>query len=163
MSGINGFYNLDGRPPDPLLLRQMTEAIAHRGPDGIRHWIDGPVAFGHLMLQTIPESVHEKQPLTNADTTPAGMEGILPEMVRSRTLLAHPGGAFLQSLLSQHSELSGPAQFKQSLGPVQRYVNLNAVEADRKGVAVGLPDAGDSVWKALNLALWLESRNLQIG
>lgn len=93
----------------------------------------------------------------------AGMEGILPEMVRSRTLLAHPGGAFLQSLLSQHSELSGPAQFKQSLGPVQRYVNLNAVEADRKGVAVGLPDAGDSVWKALNLALWLESRNLQIG
>jgi len=69
MSGITGIYNLDGRPADPVFLRRMTEAVAHRGPDGIRHWIDGPIGLSHLMLQTTPESVHEEQPLTNRDAT----------------------------------------------------------------------------------------------
>jgi asparagine synthase (glutamine-hydrolysing) len=69
MSGITGICNLDGRPADHVLLRQMTEAVAHRGPDGIRYWIDGPIGLSHLMLQTTPESVHEEQPLTNRDAT----------------------------------------------------------------------------------------------
>lgn len=91
-----------------------------------------------------------------------GMHGILPEMVRGRTRLAHPGGAFMTSLLTQHPALLGPAQSKQALGPIQRYVNLNAVEVDRNRVAIGSQDAGDSVWQALNLALWLESKNLHV-
>jgi asparagine synthase (glutamine-hydrolysing) len=65
MSGIAGIYNLDGRPVDPTLLRRMTDAIFHRGPDGINHWINGSVGLGHCMLQTTPESLHENQPLTN--------------------------------------------------------------------------------------------------
>jgi asparagine synthase (glutamine-hydrolysing) len=65
MSGIAGIYNLDGRPVDPALLKRMTDAIAHRGPDGINHWINGPVGLGHCMLQTTPESLHETQPLTD--------------------------------------------------------------------------------------------------
>ena len=63
MSGIAGIYNLDGRPVDPTLLHRMTNAIAHRGPDGIHHWIDGSVGLGHCMLQTTPESLYEKQPV----------------------------------------------------------------------------------------------------
>jgi asparagine synthase (glutamine-hydrolysing) len=69
MSGIAGFYNLDGRPADELLLRRMTAAMAHRGADGIEHWIDGPIGLGHLMLRSIPESGNERQPLTNPDAT----------------------------------------------------------------------------------------------
>jgi asparagine synthase (glutamine-hydrolysing) len=65
MSGIAGIYNLDGRPVDPALPRRMTAAIAHRGPDGIHHWISGSVGLGHCMLQTTPESLHEHQPLLN--------------------------------------------------------------------------------------------------
>ena len=68
MSGIIGLYNLDGRPADQLLLERMARTITHRGPDGIRHWLDGSVGFGHLLLQTTPESAHEKQPLTNEDS-----------------------------------------------------------------------------------------------
>jgi len=68
MSGITGLYNLDGRPATDPILRRMTAAVAHRGPDGIRHWLAGPVGFGHLLLQTTPESAHEKQPLTNEDS-----------------------------------------------------------------------------------------------
>jgi asparagine synthase (glutamine-hydrolysing) len=62
MSGIAGVFNLDGRPVDPALLRRMTDIIAHRGPDGDGHWIDGPVGLGHRMLHTTPESLQEKQP-----------------------------------------------------------------------------------------------------
>src|SRR5450759_488270 len=64
MSGIAGICNLDGRPVDRMLLQRMTDVIAHRGPDGIGHWIDGSVGFGHLMLHTTPESLGEKQPLS---------------------------------------------------------------------------------------------------
>ena len=65
MSGIAGIFHLDGRPADPALLHRMTEAMAHRGPDGAGHWTDGPVALGHRMLWTTPEALQEKQPLTD--------------------------------------------------------------------------------------------------
>ena len=63
MSGIAVIYNLDGRPADGLLLDRMLSAIAHRGPDGMGRWIGGPVAIGHAMLHTTPESTRERQPL----------------------------------------------------------------------------------------------------
>jgi asparagine synthase (glutamine-hydrolysing) len=65
MSGIAGIYNFDGEPVDRVLLERMTSAIAHRGPDGIHHWVDGPVGMGHCMLQTTPESLYEQQPLSD--------------------------------------------------------------------------------------------------
>ncbi len=63
MSGIAVFYNLDGRPVDRILFERMLGAIGHRGPDGIGRWIEGPVALGHAMLRTTPESLQELQPL----------------------------------------------------------------------------------------------------
>ncbi len=63
MSGIAVICNLDGRPADGLLLDRMLSAIAHRGRDGIGRWIRGPVAIGHAMLRTTPESTREPQPL----------------------------------------------------------------------------------------------------
>ena len=57
MSGIAATYNFDGRPVDRALLNRMTQAIAHRGSDGVGHWIDGPVGLGHRQLCTTPESL----------------------------------------------------------------------------------------------------------
>ena len=88
------------------------------------------------------------------------MRGVLPEMVRSRTLVAHPGGAFMKSLLKQDPVLLAPEQFKQALGAAKGYVNLSAIEAEKNRVDDGLRDAGGPVWQALNLALWLRSRRL---
>ena len=65
MSGITGVCNFDGGPVNLDLLYRMTGAIAHRGPDHIGYWVNGAVGFGHSMLRTTPESVNEKQPLSD--------------------------------------------------------------------------------------------------
>ena len=67
MSGIVGIVHFDGKPVEPDQIEQMTAAIAYRGPDGITHWVDGPVAFGQCMLRTTPEALEETQPLANED------------------------------------------------------------------------------------------------
>jgi asparagine synthase (glutamine-hydrolysing) len=63
MSGIAAIFNLDGRPVEKLLITRMLDAIAHRGPDGYEIWCDGPVALGHRMFHTTPESLRDIQPL----------------------------------------------------------------------------------------------------
>lgn len=67
MSGIAGIIRFDGAPIEPGLVEKMTAAMAYRGPDGIRHWVKGSVALGQCMLHTTPESLEEKQPLSNED------------------------------------------------------------------------------------------------
>lgn len=69
MSGIAGIIHFDGAPVEPGLVEQMTAAMAYRGPDGINHWVKGPVALGQCMLRTTPESLEETQPLTNEDAS----------------------------------------------------------------------------------------------
>ncbi|MDQ6699262.1 MAG: asparagine synthetase B, partial [Acidobacteriota bacterium] len=66
MSGIAGIFIRNirgGETADLTLLTRMTDVIAERGPDEARHWHQGPVALGHRMLRTTPESLHERQPL----------------------------------------------------------------------------------------------------
>ena len=65
MSGIVGILNLNGSPVDSRLLTRMTDALAHRGPDGIGYWAKDGVGMGHLMFCTTPEAEYEKQPWTD--------------------------------------------------------------------------------------------------
>ena len=69
LSGICGIVHFDGRPVDPADLKRMTDAIVHRGPDGVGQRIGGPVGLAHLKLQTTPEAAHENQPLSNEEET----------------------------------------------------------------------------------------------
>lgn len=63
MCGIAGIVNLDGAPVSPPVLTKMTDAIAHRGPDGEGHWIDGAVGLGHRRLAIIDLSPLGRQPM----------------------------------------------------------------------------------------------------
>jgi asparagine synthase (glutamine-hydrolysing) len=71
MSGIAGIVHFDGRPVEREWLARMTDAIAHRGPDGVAHWFNGSVGLGHRhhdhleWLHTTPEARNERQPLTD--------------------------------------------------------------------------------------------------
>ena len=67
MSGIVGIYHLDGRPADRELLQRMSAAIAHRGKDDCGMWVNGRIGMAHRMFHTTPESLFEKQPLTDEE------------------------------------------------------------------------------------------------
>lgn len=65
MSGIVGIWHLDGRPVEEAVITRMSATLAHRGPDGEGQWVSGPVGLGHRLLYTTPESLREKQPVTD--------------------------------------------------------------------------------------------------
>jgi len=67
MCGIAGLLRLDGGPASPVVLRRMTEAIAHRGPDGEGFFTDGPVGLGHRRLAIIDLSPAGHQPMQTGD------------------------------------------------------------------------------------------------
>src|SRR5438045_9391516 len=67
MCGVAGLISLDGAPVSPAVLQRMTDAIAHRGPDGEGQWIDGGVAIGHRRLAIIDLSPAGQQPMVSAD------------------------------------------------------------------------------------------------
>jgi len=45
----------------------MTDAIAHRGPDGAGHVVDGAVGLGHRRLAILDLSPAGSQPMTTPD------------------------------------------------------------------------------------------------
>ena len=63
MCGITGLINLNGEPVSPVFLKRMTDAIAHRGPDGEGQWIEGNVGIGHRRLAIIDLSPAGHQPM----------------------------------------------------------------------------------------------------
>ncbi|MGD8290984.1 MAG: asparagine synthase (glutamine-hydrolyzing) [Desulfobacterales bacterium] len=67
MCGICGIFNLNGEPVSPVNLRRMTDAIAHRGPDGEGFYIDSFIGFGHRRLAIIDLSPLGHQPMTTPD------------------------------------------------------------------------------------------------
>lgn len=67
MCGITGLIHLDGASVSPAVLKKMTDAIAHRGPDGEGQWIEGNVGLGHRRLAIIDLSPAGHQPMISAD------------------------------------------------------------------------------------------------
>ena len=67
MCGIAGVLHLRGEPVARETLKRMTDAIAHRGPDGEGHWSEGPVGLGHRRLAIIDLSPGGRQPMLTPD------------------------------------------------------------------------------------------------
>jgi asparagine synthase (glutamine-hydrolysing) len=63
MCGIAGVLDLRGEPVAHETVQRMTDAIAHRGPDGEGHWREGPVGLGHRRLAIIDLSPAGRQPM----------------------------------------------------------------------------------------------------
>jgi asparagine synthase (glutamine-hydrolysing) len=73
MCGIAGIFNRDGEPVSPVLIKRMTDAIAHRGPDGEGLYTDASVGLGHRRLAIIDLSPAGHQPML----TPNGQYAII--------------------------------------------------------------------------------------
>ena len=70
MCGIAGIIHLDARPVERSTLQAMTDAIAHRGPDGQGQWTSAAqpnVGFGHRRLAIIDLSDANSQPMSTMD------------------------------------------------------------------------------------------------
>lgn len=67
MCGVAGLFHFSGaRVPDPVLLRRMTDAMQHRGPDGEGFHAEPGVALGHRRL-AIVDLAGGVQPMANAE------------------------------------------------------------------------------------------------
>ena len=67
MCGIAGIMHRNGAAASGVALRAMTDLIAHRGPDGEGHFVDGPIGLGHRRLAIIDLSPAGRQPMTTRD------------------------------------------------------------------------------------------------
>ncbi len=66
MCGITGIHDPHGAPIDPARLQAMTDAIAHRGPDGSGRLLQPGIALGHRRLSII-DVEGGAQPIGNED------------------------------------------------------------------------------------------------
>ncbi|HXQ52138.1 MAG TPA: asparagine synthase (glutamine-hydrolyzing) [Stellaceae bacterium] len=67
MCGVVGVFHRDGEPASAAILRRMTDALAHRGPDGEGSFVDGSVALGHRRLAIIDLTPAAHQPMQTPD------------------------------------------------------------------------------------------------
>jgi asparagine synthase (glutamine-hydrolysing) len=69
MCGIAGIFHYRDRlhQADLMLLRRMTRAISHRGPDDEGFFIDGPIGLGNRRLAIVDLSPSGHQPMSSAD------------------------------------------------------------------------------------------------
>lgn len=67
MCGIAGVFALDGRPAATAVVQRMTDAIAHRGPDGEGVWVEEGCGLGHRRLAIIDLSEGGRQPMATPD------------------------------------------------------------------------------------------------
>lgn len=69
MCGITGFLGFPAETAAGDVLRSMTAAIAHRGPDDEGFWLDAEneVGLGHRRLSIVDLSPNGHQPMVSAD------------------------------------------------------------------------------------------------
>ena len=65
MCGIAGIFNFNQQPVSTATLKAMTDAIAHRGPDGEGQYTDGHVGLGHRRLAILDVSANGAQPMAS--------------------------------------------------------------------------------------------------
>ncbi len=66
MCGITGILNLNGNSVSSHILKRMSDALNHRGPDGAGQWIEHEIGLGHRRLSVIDLSDKGKQPMHSA-------------------------------------------------------------------------------------------------
>jgi asparagine synthase (glutamine-hydrolysing) len=71
MCGIVGIFNTNGAPVSPVVLRKMTDAVSHRGPDGEGFYTDSLLGLGHRRLAILDLTPAGHQPMITEDRTVA--------------------------------------------------------------------------------------------
>lgn len=96
MCGIAGLIAADPSALSNVRLKQMTDRIAHRGPDGEGQWIsaDGKTGLAHRRLSIIDLSEAGKQPMHYMDRYSITFNGEIYNYVELRELCEKQGYRF---------------------------------------------------------------------
>jgi asparagine synthase (glutamine-hydrolysing) len=68
MCGICGAFDFSGAAVDRMLIGKMTNALTHRGPDGVGYYLSDCVGLGHRRLSII-DLAGGSQPISNENKT----------------------------------------------------------------------------------------------
>ena len=66
MTALAGVWNLGSQLQPDESCRRMLASQAIYGSDGERQWSDGSLAMGRRLFRTLPEDIHDRQPLHDA-------------------------------------------------------------------------------------------------
>jgi len=65
MCGITGIYKINKQPVSQQEVKLLTNALAHRGPDGEGVYVDDNLGLGHRRLSILDLSAKGSQPMTS--------------------------------------------------------------------------------------------------
>ncbi len=95
MCGIAGIFHLEtAKPVDPARIRLMTDAIAHRGPDGAGVWTAPGVGLGHRRLSIIDLGGGAQPMLTEDESLAVTFNGEIYNFAAVRRELESKGHRF---------------------------------------------------------------------
>ena len=96
MCGIAGILLHASNPNASFHLKKMTDAIAHRGPDGEGHWHNKKesVHLGHRRLSVIDLSENAAQPMTYANRYHIVHNGEIYNYIEVKSFLQNKGYSF---------------------------------------------------------------------
>ena len=95
MCGIAGIFHVESsKPVDPERVRRMTDAIAHRGPDGSGVWTAPGIGLGHRRLSIIDLGGGAQPMLTEDENLAVSFNGEIYNFLELRKELEASGYAF---------------------------------------------------------------------
>ena len=75
MCGIAGFVDNKPKSKKEIIIKNMTDKIAHRGPDAEGFYNDSVVSLGHRRLSIIDITDSGNQPIYNEASENVGLSG----------------------------------------------------------------------------------------
>jgi asparagine synthase (glutamine-hydrolysing) len=95
MCGIAGIFHVESsKPVDPERVRRMTDAIAHRGPDGSGVWTAPGIGLGHRRLSIIDLGGGAQPILTEDESLALSFDGKIYNFLELRRELEALGHSF---------------------------------------------------------------------
>lgn len=94
MCGIGGIINKNNKSVEELLIHQMTDIIAHRGPDSSGSFLYKNIAFGHRRLSILDLSSSGHQPMKYLDDLVITYNGEIYNFIEIREELIQKGYIF---------------------------------------------------------------------
>lgn len=131
MCGIAGIANFDGTAVERGVLERMSNALRHRGPDGMSVWVNGSVGFGHRRLAI-------------RDLTEAGSQPMHYNC--GSIVVTYNGEIYNDSSLRRSISASAPVEFRSScdtevIAPAYSAWGTDAFSRFEGMFAIGLWDA----------------------